>query len=154
MFRVLIYLGVMLVAVSCKVSRDHNTMHHRLQADSISYIETVKIDTLHIPADSVFVPVPYTVLQRDTVIVVRNKWAQARVQVKDSVVYVTAACDSLQRLVLSYRSELHKIQSLHEDRKSEITIKQRTHAWWLMPLVIVLVVAAGLIILKPFLKLF
>lgn len=151
MYRILLYLGVMMIAVSCKVSRDQIKTTETHTTDSTSYVETVRVDTLRIAADSVHIYVPYEVLRRDTIIQVRNRWAQARIEVRDSIVHLTANCDSLERLVLSYERQLLRFQTATAAVK-DITVEKtnRLLPWygWAIGIAVLLLI----IILKILLK--
>lgn len=140
-----------MVAVSCTASRDLTHTDLRQTTDSVIIRQEVRVDTLRIAADSVVMRIPYSVAIHDTVIVVRNKWARARVVIRDSIAYITASCDSLQRLVLSYQKQVETYRAT--ERNIEKTLTEKTNR--ILPryiLVIVGVILLILIIVKFLLK--
>lgn len=146
-----ILLGVMMIVVSCKVSHDQTTTSELQTSDSTYSHTTVRVDTLRIPTDTAVVRIPVQVIQRDTVIEVRNRWARARVVVRDSIVTLTANCDSLERLVLSYRSELVKVRNRQQNREhTSVKETNRILPWygWAIGIAVLLII----IILKILLK--
>lgn len=112
---------LLVIAAGCNTARK-TTNNHSTQSttDSVFIREVVRVDTLHIPADSVVLYVPVDVLKRDTIIRYQSRWASTTVQSQNGRIKINATCDSLQRLVLNYQRELiHKNSQAKDQQQSE-----------------------------------
>lgn len=98
-----------------------------MSSDSIVYIERTTIDTVKIPADTIYKSFPLTVFKTDTIIEYRTGRASSKVQSQSGVLYVTTKCDSLQELVLSTQSELKQLSQLTHTKE---VVKTTEVPWW------------------------
>lgn len=120
MYKPFLFLLLCLVAAGCKTARQTTfTDHHATRSDSVIIREVVHLDTVRIPADSVIVHVPVTILKRDTVIRYRSERATATLQSRGGQITLTTRCESLEKLVVSYRRELIRTRQKNKTLRRE-----------------------------------
>lgn len=112
-----IVLSSVVILIGCRTIKEKEVTHE-IYRDSIRYVERVKIDTLKIKGDtvSVFVdcndpkPKPQTR---------RSGRSSVIVEPTEKGYLVTAVCDSLERLVVSYEKTLYTLRTAHQ-RESKL----------------------------------
>lgn len=110
--RCLLHLVFITILMSCSTTKVKTAYNKEAFTEQHSiYIERVQIDTVSIPADSIRVEIPFYVFETDTIIQYRNKRVSGTITTQNGVVSFDAKCDSLEKLVLSYRTQLKTYQS-------------------------------------------
>ena len=156
----LIILTISIVGslTSCRTSESiTNSATMVNKYDSVVIHEIVKVDTIRIPADSVIVQVPIVQLEHDTIIKYRSRSASVKMEVDHGQLRVTANCDSLERLVLSYEklnTNYHRnvARKTHSEKLSVIQRVPWFYRASLWILIILLVVGAIGLVIKLYLK--
>lgn len=95
--------------------------------DSVSYRETVDLDTVRVRIDTVTMFVPYELLIRDTVwrepapMVLRSGRASVSVLRQPKGIKITAQCDSLEMLLLNKTVEIINLKNTLSNLKLEMS---------------------------------
>ncbi len=119
--RYILYITILIISLSCKMRR---TTSSSVSNDSIIYIERVQVDTIKFPSDTIYKVFPLTTFLHDTIIEYRQGRASGSVQSKFQSLYITANCDSLERLVLSKQTEIQRLSKTNKEVKEVIKIKK------------------------------
>lgn len=128
---VAVIMTVVLSAWSCSSKKDMTEKQQR--KDSLSVIEISSVRPVVIPESQVTIALaPVTVQNLPAGAVFNRKQGQASVEVeyRDSLIFVTATCDSLQLLCESYRKEMTSMQSTLEQTTTETRRKARGIIFW------------------------
>lgn len=129
--------------------------------DSVSYRETVEVDTVRVRIDTVTMFVPYEVLTRDTVIaepapmVLRSGRASVSVLRQPKGIKITAQCDSLEILLLNKTVEIINLKNTLDNLKMEMSRTDdsrvsvtRTPLWAILALVVSMALNGYFILVK------
>lgn len=158
MRNVIIIAILVMGLASCKTSQQiTSTTANATATDSVVIKEVVKVDTVHIAADSVFVTVPLEVLRTDTVIKFKNQRSSVMLQVEKGNLKAIAHCDSLKRLVLSYENSISAYKKntseKHYSDKLKIVIPVPWYykaSFWI--LIIIIILGSIALVLKSYSK--
>jgi len=124
-----------------------------VRVDSIVFIETVKIDTFRVPADTITLTVPVTVLQRDTVIRFRTDRLKANLTVVNDHLNVECITDSLEHLIISKNKEIARYKANSFTQLTEVKkTKERPLFNWLAKLLLLALVSAVIYITITYFK--
>jgi len=121
--KTLIIILISILMWSC-ATKPHVTQY---RSDSLVYVETVKIDTLRIPAETLQFRVPFYQLVRDTMYTQRKGRIETKLVYTNGNLSVLSTCDSLERLVLSYQKTWLKTNKETRTEKPP----DKSFTWWL-----------------------
>lgn len=134
-----VYL-LMLMLVGCNATRlTSSTQVSNVTKDSLVYVDRVIVDTVKIPADTLFVEVPAEVFKRDTVVVYKNGRASTQIIYRNGKVTLNTRCDSLEKLVLSRDRQIYNLHKSINKTSTETKEKVNQRVPWYYKLAMLLV---------------
>lgn len=112
---------------SCGTIRKTATERVTIYTDTIIRVDTVRIDTVRVPADTVTLSVPVQMLEYVDAKGVSDRSGRATVRVQriNDTIYITAACDSLEKIILSKERELSRLRSSQHTATTTVEKKER-----------------------------
>lgn len=152
---IIILIATVLLLLGCRTVKEvsnNEVSATEHVSDSIVYIERVVVDTVQFPADTLRVQVPIELFSTDTVVVFEQGRATTQIVYKDSAIYLTTTCDSLEALVLSTEKvvikQQKKINELKQNNTETVVKTPWFTSWWLPIGLLVLVLCFFIFKLK------
>ena len=129
----LLFLGLLLLG-GCRTTPSRNTNYTITINDSLFWKRTSIDSLVKIPSSTaqiIFVP---TELQEGEERKEQQGQANVKIVRKDSLIYVTATCDSLEIRVQALNEELTKVSKQNEDLKEQVKAAPSKTKWFLIGL--------------------
>lgn len=139
----IIFLCVLLI-VSCGGPKVISRETREQQTDSVTEKITTTVKPVTVPQSQVslhLTPEKITNLPPMAEFRKQNGQASIRVEYRDSLIYITATCDSLQILV---ESQSREIYHLREQLSQQETVREKTPGFWEQAKIAVFYIAAGM----------
>lgn len=114
----------------CSTLREHSQSATSFTVDSTRYVETVRVDTLRIPGDTVQVSIPWYIFKTDTIV----RWKSGRAEiVAESLggqMKLRATCDSLEHLVSHYQTVIERYRTSKETSTTQSSKTTSGPSFW------------------------
>jgi hypothetical protein len=121
------FWGLILIwaLLGCKSKSSINQSSLEYQNNAVLVERNVQLDTIRIPADTVKLTVPVSVLLRDTIIQLKNNVATSTITINKGQFTAMAVCDSLEKMVVSYQQQTTILKhQLSQKSTQETTIRE------------------------------
>ena len=123
--RTLIILTIIFISIGCNPCKRLQRKCPPVIKDSISYVETIKFDTVILvsPADTLILRIPVEPDLNDLIIEASNKPGPiVSVKIQDGIMEIVAICpeDSLKAIINSLQTELSNQTTIYQDVEVEV----------------------------------
>lgn len=121
----ILFIGIIIILTSCNPCKRLSKRCPTAIKDSISYVETVKFDTILLvsPADTLIIRIPVEPDINDLIVDVADKpGPSVSLKIKDGFMEVIAICpeDSLKAIINSLQTELNNQTTIYQDVEVEV----------------------------------